>query len=155
VANAILQKFDAWVDITITLTALAAAAGRGSTVIANASNRGRSKVLLSVKPTSAPTAETLVDCFLLEQDDSAATTGRTDLWTAADAALTPLNAKNLGSLVTDGTTNNMVDVFETTFVATLNANGWGIVVRNGMNVAFSGTAADCKKRQQYFFDEIQ
>jgi hypothetical protein len=155
--NEIRQKFDAWTNITITLASLAAAASRASSPITNASNRGRAKVLFSPETGAvAPTAETIIELFLLEQDDSAAATGRTDGWTGADAAITINNAKNLGALAVPNTANvNVTDCFDTSFVATLNTDGWGIAVRNGMNQAMNATEGNHKKRFQYFLDEIQ
>jgi hypothetical protein len=157
-ANEIRQKFDAWdTSPAITLASLGIGAAQSSAAVTNPNARGRAKILLSTRTNAAPTANTLIELFLLEQDDSAAITGRTDDWTAADAAFTVTNAKNLGSLVVTATSNtvSVVDVFETTFVATLNGNGWGIAVRNGTNQILHATAGNHIVRRQYFLDEIQ
>jgi len=158
VANEIRQKFDAWVTApTITLASLAVATAQSSVVVTNPNLRGRAKILLSTRTNAAPTADTIVELFLLEQDDAAAVTNRTDDWTAADAVLVISNAKNIGTLVASANSNtvSMVDVFETSYVATLNANGWGIAVRNGTNVILHATAGNHIVRTQYFLDEIQ
>lgn len=159
-ANAIRQRMGAWANIPITLApggvGIAAGAGRSSDPIANPDSNGRAKILLSLRMQTAPTADTILELFLLEQDDSGAITGRTDQWTNLDAAFTVINAKNLGVLaLTASAAINFVDVFETTFVATLNTNGWGIAIRNGANTSMSNTEANQLHRFQYFFDEIQ
>ena len=154
-ANAILRKFDAWTNITITLASLAAAAARASDPIANASNRLGALVLFSPETGTAPTADTIIELFLLRQDDSAATSGRTDLWTGADAAITIINAQLLGVVAVPNTANvNVPDVFDTASLGALNTN-WGIAVRNGTNQALNATEGNHKKRFQYYYLEVQ
>jgi hypothetical protein len=151
------MKYDAWTNITITLASLAAAAGRGSSPIANPDNRGHAQILFSPSTGgTAPTADTVIEGFILRQDDSAATSGRTDLWTAADAALTVINA-NLGMVVgVSATANtNFPELFDTAPLGPLGGSDsqWGIAVRNGTNQALHGTEGNHKKRFRYYVPE--
>jgi len=156
-ANEIRTKFDAWTNITITLASLAAAAARASAAITNATSRGAALILFSPETGAvAPTVDTIIELFLLRQDDSAAATGRTDGWTGADAAITISNAQLIGSLAVPNTANvNVTDVFDTSSLGPLNTDGWGIAVRNGTNQALNATEGNHKKRFQYYLPEIQ
>lgn len=155
-ASKILTPFEAWTNITITLAALAAAAGRGSSPISNAGKFGQALILFSPSTGgTAPTADTIIEMFLVRQDDSAATTGRTDAWTAADAALTNINGQLAGAVAVTATANtNFTDLFDTAPLGPLNAD-WGIAVRNGTNQALHGTEGNHKKRFAYYALENQ
>jgi hypothetical protein len=153
----IRTKFDAWVDITITLTSLASGASRSSAAITNPNARGAAIVLLSPKTGAvAPTADTIIELFMLWRDDSAAITNATDQWGGTDAAFVPVNALRFGVIGVTATTNqNFPQLFDTAPLGPLNADGWGIAVRNGTNQALNATAADHKKRFAYYLPDIQ
>jgi hypothetical protein len=151
-ANEIQTKFDAYTAITISLTALAAAAGRSSLLIGNANRRPAAMINLCISPNTAPTAGTTYDLFLLRTNGTA--NQGTDLWGETDAAFTPVNAQLIGSLVNPGTTTDVEDIFDTAPLGPLGGD-WGIAVRNSTNVSIDATEGNHIKQHAMYLPEIQ
>lgn len=156
-ASEIRTVYDAWQNITCTLATLTASSGRSSSPITNATKRSAAMILFSpMTGGTAPTADTVIEMFLLREDDSAAIGGRTDGWTDADAALTVINAPLVGVVAVAAVINtNYTDTFDTAPLGPLGTNGWGIAVRNGTNQSLNSTESNHKKRYQYYVPEIQ
>jgi hypothetical protein len=109
-ASEIREKASAWASFTITLDALAAAAGRQATPVANSNLYQFARI--KVKITSgdaAPVAGGTYDIYQIRSGSAR----RDDNAGAADAAITIENAPHIGALVVTATANKAFDrVFE-------------------------------------------
>ena len=138
--------------LTCTLASLADGNGRQSTLLTNSSNYPAAKVTVRVRTGSSPTADTVVDVYLLRYDG---TVGDDECGTT-DAALTVVNAKRLGSIHISAATSNAdyVGVFDTYEHGPL-GNQWGIAIVNRSGAALNGTEGNHDKRYWYYIPRIE
>jgi hypothetical protein len=152
-ANEIRTKFDAVGTFTITLSGLASAAARQSSMVANPTNRGAAVVYLIIESANAPAAGTIYEVYLLRDDG--VTTYRTDGAGAADAAIVIGNAQLLGTMVvTNNANTNFYGDFDTAPLGPLGPK-WGIAIRNQTDQAVNATEANHLKEFAYYLPEIQ
>lgn len=148
--NPILLKQDGEDSLTITLASLADTTGQSSAKETNSDDRPAALVTVKlVSGGSAPTAGDVAEVYLLRDTGSAAT----DNWPGTNAAFTPENAYNLGSIVFTATTaKTFVKEFDTSVAGPLGEE-WGIAIVNnsGAVLAASGNAIYFK----YHYPEIQ
>lgn len=142
--------------ITITLAALAAAASRQSTMIANANHYPAAIVYLKLKSgAAAPTAGSVYEVYLLRGDDAGSSSYRSDGAGASDAGITIENAQLLGTVIVTATTNKVFYAeFDTAPLGPLGPE-WGIAVKNATNQAMHGTEGDHLKEYSYYVPEVQ
>lgn len=152
-ANEIRTKLDAVQNFTITLAALASAAARQSTMVANANNRGAAIVYLKIESGNAPAAGTIYEVYLLRADSAG--TYRSDGAGAADAAITIVNAQILGTIVvTNNANTNFFGDFDTSPLGPLGFT-WGIAVKNSTDQSLNATEANHLKEYATYLPEIQ
>jgi hypothetical protein len=153
-ANEIRTKFDAVANFTITLSSLASAAARQSTIVANANSRNAAVIYLRIESGgTAPAAGTVYEVYLLRDDG--VTTLRTDNAGPTDAAITIVNAQLIGTIVV---TNNLNTYFTADFdTAPLGPLGpkWGIAVKNSTDQVLNATEGNHIKEYAYYLPEIQ
>ena len=148
--NEIRTKLDALTSFTITLSALASNAANQSALVTNSSLRPAALVYVAMIPTSAPTAGTIYEVFLLRGNGIA--TEADDGATVGANPITIVNAQLIGTLVVNGA-NIVKGIFDTAPLGPLGTQ-WGIAVRNSTNVAVQTGALSLAKFQTYL-PEIQ
>lgn len=140
---------------TITLASLAnsTTAGRQSTMVTNSSNYPGAIVFLRLRTgSSAPTANTVIEVFLLRGDG----TNRTDNAGASDAALTVENAPLLGTVavLTATTGKDLFAEFDTSSLGPLGTE-WGIAVRNQSGTTLDTTGGNFVAAYTYYVPEVK
>jgi len=154
-ANEIKSKWAAKADFTITLASLGNAAGRQSTMLANASP-SNARVKISAKITtnngSNPTQYSTVDFYLL-RGNAGSPTVVTDGAGASDAAITVANATPVGSILI--TTTNQSTAYQADFMVEDVGIYWGIAVVNRTGQALHSTAGNHVVTYEYMNPEVQ
>lgn len=158
-ASEIRTKPIARAVFTISLSALANAAARQSTLIGNSSNYPAALVQLILKSGAvAPTVGTVYEVYLLRSDGSTADDGAG----AGDAAITIENAPLLGTIVVTATADKLFyGTFDTAPLGPLGPT-WGIAVKNATGQALAtdvneGSVPEgvFKKGYSYYVPEAQ
>lgn len=142
-ANEIKDKFAASAALTITLTSLADAAGRQSTLVDNSSNRYQD-LLVYVKiknGSSAPTANSVVEVHLIRDDKDGGTEHVSDGAGASDAALTVLNAQLIG-VIRNKSSPSAGDVIYGEFFVQRPGPKWGVVIVNRTGQTLDSTGSN-------------
>lgn len=142
---------------TMTLDSLADGSARQSTLINNATNDYPAAIiyLAIMSSSSAPTAGTVYEIYLVRGDDPASSTHRTDGAGASDAAITIENAPLLGTIVVTNSTNkSFYGEFDTSSLGPLGPE-WGIAVKNATNQALNTTEGNHFKGYVLYVPEIQ
>lgn len=133
-ASEIQAKYDAVASLTVTLSALANASGRQSTLLANSNKRPRVKCHAKILVGTTPTAGTTVDFYLIRGNGTINSDGAG----ASDAAVTVVNAQPVGSLVLDAATSDKAYYLD--FMVEDIGPVWGLAVVNHSNAALKTDA---------------
>lgn len=154
-ANAVLTKSVARATLTITLASLAnsTTAGRQSTLVSNSGNYPAALIFVKLRTgSSAPTAGSIIEVFLIRSDGTTADDGAG----ASDAALTIENAPLLGTVavLTNTTAKDLYAVFDTAPLGPLGGT-WGIAVRNQSGTTLDTTAGNFSIGYSYYYPEVQ
>jgi len=154
--NEIKDKFATSTALTITLASLADGAGRQSTLVDNGTARYQ-ELLVYVKcktGASAPTANSIVEVYLLRGDKDAGAEHLSDGAGASDAALTPLNATLIGVMRNKAAPSGG-DVLYGEFMIHRPGPKWGIAVLNRTGQAFDSTGSNHWARYVGITSEVQ
>lgn len=151
-ASDILVPTQAKTAFTLTLNSLANNAGRQTTMISNASTKYPGAIChIAIKMGTTPTANSVINFYLLRGDDPAASTFRTDNAGASDAALTPVNATLIASmLISAASTGTIYYLDFDTAVAGILGPEWGILVENRSGAALDASAAKTLAQYEYY-----
>lgn len=148
-ANEIKSLYGTTTSITITLANLASSttgAGRQSDIIDNTSTRYSAVLIfLQVKLGTGPTSNRGVYVHLIRGDNDGGSTIRSDGAGTSDAALTVLNAQQIGGLQ-DSSSAATGDVLTGEFLVLEPGPQWGIAVHHDTGVNFNNTGSNfvCK-----------
>lgn len=155
-ANEIKDKFTSSAALTISLASLADAAGRQSTLIDNGTARyGRLIIYLKIKTgSSAPTANSVCELYLLRGDKGTGTEHVTDGGGQSDAALTVLNAELIG-VVRCKSLPSAGDVLYGEFAVDDPGPKWGVAVVNRTGQALDSTGSNHWVRYVGVSTEVQ
>ena len=139
-------------QFTLTLAALADAAARQSTMLANTSGKyPAAKLTFRIKSgAAAPTVGRVYEIYLLRGNG----TIRDDAAGASDAAITIENAPLLGAIVvTASAAKNFYVVLDTAPLGPLGPD-WGIAVKNNSAQALSTTEGDHLYGYEYYYPKV-
>jgi hypothetical protein len=142
-ANELKELFDASTALTITVAGLASSTtgvGRQSTIVDNTSERYQ-KIILYIKITvgTTPTANRTIRFYLI-RDDNNGTNHRSDGAGSADAGLTVLNARPIGSILVPINTTDVAYYAE--FEIYDPGPKWGIAVVHDTGVNLNATGSN-------------
>lgn len=143
-ASEIKDKFSATSALTITLASLAnstVGVGRQSTMIDNTTTRYSALLIfVNIKMGTSPTANTGVFIHLIRASTSG-TPIRSDGAGTTDAALTVLNAQQIGGLQLS-TSPSTGDVLKGEFLVLNPGPTWGIAIHQNTGVALDATGSN-------------
>lgn len=148
----IRRALDGTATFTITVSSLATATARQSTMVSNSSERPASLVYVDMESGgTGPTAGSVYEGYLLRGDG----TYRTDAAGATDAAITIENAPLLGTIVLTNTANkHFYGDFDTAALGSLGVE-WGIAVLNSSGQTTHATAGNFRLAYTAYVPEIQ
>jgi len=154
--NEIKDKLSSSTALTITLASLADSAGRQSTLVDNGTTRYQ-ELLVYIKckmGASAPTANSIVEVYLIRGDKDGGTEHLSDGAGASDAALAPLNASLIGVMRNKAAPSGG-DVLYGEFLVHRPGPKWGIAVINRTGQAFDSTGSNHWVRYIGITTEVQ
>jgi hypothetical protein len=154
--NEIKDKFSTSAALTITVASLADASGRQSTLIDNGTTRYQD-LLVYVKlkmGTTAPTANSVCEVFLIRGDKDATTEHISDGAGTTDAALTVLNTPLVG-VVRNKTAPAAGDVLYGEFLIHRPGPKWGVAVINRTGQTLDATGSNHWVRYVGLNPEVQ
>lgn len=144
-ANEIKSLYGATTSMTITLASLAsstAGVGRQSDIVDNTTTRYSALLIfVQVKLGTSPTSNRGVYVHLIRGDNDGGSTIRSDGAGTSDAALTVLNAQQIGGLQ-DSSSASTGDVLTGEFLVLEPGPQWGIAIHQDTGVAFNATGSN-------------
>jgi hypothetical protein len=155
-AGDILTILDTNTAFTITLASLANATARQSTVINNSGNKYGALVYVELMSgTTAPTASSTYEVYLIRSNTNSSPTYRSDNAGASDAAITIENAKCLGVITLTATSNKVFyGEFDTSPLGPLGPE-WGIAIRNSSGQTIHATEGNHMTGYTYHRQQVQ
>ncbi|MBI1825881.1 MAG: hypothetical protein HY287_05840 [Planctomycetes bacterium] len=155
-ANEIKDKFASSTALTITIASLADAGGRQSTLVDNSTNRYQDVLLyLKIKNSgTAPTANSVVEVYLLRDDANGGTEHASDGAGSSDSAITILNAPLLG-VIRNKSSPAGGDVIYGEFLISRPGPKWGIAIVNRTGQTLDSTGSNHWARHVGLNPEVQ
>lgn len=143
--NEIKSLYGTTTAMTITLASLASSTtgvGRQSDIVDNTTTRYSAIILfVQVKLGTSPTSNKGVYVHLIRDDNNGGSTIRSDGAGASDAALTVLNAQQIGGLQ-DSSSASTGDVLTGDFMILEPGPKWGIAIHHDTGVALNNTGSN-------------